>query len=86
MNFQVILDSAGRPRAASRDSGLGPDAVLITFPEDFDFEHMHDYIFMDGKWIYDPLPEPEPEPDPMTDMLAMALDHEYRLTLMELGV
>ena len=36
------------------------------------------------------LPEPEPEPDPeptaQDDTDAMLVDHEYRLTLLELGV
>lgn len=31
-------------------------------------------------------PEREPEPTTEDDLLAMAVDHEYRLTLLELGV
>lgn len=31
-------------------------------------------------------PEPEPEPTTEEDMMRMAVDHEYRLTLLELGV
>lgn len=32
-------------------------------------------------------PEPEPEPpDIQTDLMALAIDHEYRLALLELGV
>lgn len=31
-------------------------------------------------------PEEEPEPTTEDDLLAMAVDHEYRLTLLELGV
>lgn len=29
---------------------------------------------------------PEPEPSTETDLMSMAVDHEYRLTLLELGV
>ncbi len=40
-------------------------------------------------WTALPIPEPEPEPaaaDPMEAVDAMLVDHEYRLTLMELGI
>ena len=33
-----------------------------------------------------PPPEPEPEVDPVVDLEEMAVDHEYRITLLELGV
>ena len=32
------------------------------------------------------VPEPDPEPTAQDDMDAMLVDHEYRLTLLELGV
>ena len=32
------------------------------------------------------VPEPEPEPTTEEDLMSMAVDHEYRLTLLELGV
>ena len=40
-------------------------------------------------YTYELVPEPEPEaPEPSQeeDLMAMAIDHEYRLTLLELGV
>ena len=33
-----------------------------------------------------PEPEPGPEPSESDDLAAMTVDHEYRLTLLELGV
>ena len=36
--------------------------------------------------IPEPEPAPEPEPTAQEDNDAMLVDHEYRLTLMELGV
>ena len=39
------------------------------------------------KWIPGVIPEPEkPEPSAQDDVDAMLIDHEYRLTLLELGV
>ena len=44
-------------------------------------------------WVYDPVsmlfspaPDHEPEPSLESDLLDMTVDHEYRLTLLELGV
>lgn len=41
-------------------------------------------------WTAVEIPEPEPEPDPdpteEEDLAALAVDHEYRLTLLELGL
>lgn len=38
-------------------------------------------------WTALPVPQPEPEePDPLEAVDAMLVDHEYRLTLMELGI
>lgn len=41
-------------------------------------------------WTPGVMPEPEPEPaqpnDPIADLEELVVDHEYRLTLMELGV
>lgn len=34
----------------------------------------------------EPTPEPEPEPSAQDDVDAMLIDHEYRLTLLELGL
>lgn len=31
-------------------------------------------------------PQPEPEPDPIVDLQEASVDHEYRITLLELGV
>ena len=36
--------------------------------------------------VPDPMPEPTPMPTAEDDINAMAVDHEYRLTLLEMGV
>ena len=49
---------------------------------------------VDQGWVYDsatgsfsePVPAPEPEPSVESDLLDIAVDHEFRLTLLELGV
>ena len=39
--------------------------------------------------VQEPIPEPVPEPEPPTetdDLASLLIDHEYRLTLLELGI
>ena len=57
--------------------------VVDSFPDG----DVTEYRYVDGKFIHDPLPEPQPaEPTAEEDALSMIVDHEYRLTLLELGV
>lgn len=48
-----------------------------------------DYRHEGGEYVYDPLPAPEPPegmPTAEEDVQEMVVDHEYRLTLLELGI
>lgn len=57
----------------------------ILADEDFVSEYCekNDYTF---EHIPEPEPEPDPQPTAEEDRDAMLVDHEYRLTLLELGV
>ncbi len=45
-------------------------------------------------WVYNPEtdtfspppPEPEPEPDPVTNLEELAIEHDFRILLLELGI
>ena len=43
-------------------------------------------VAMTAGTMPEPEPEPEPEPTAQDDIDAMLVDHEYRLTLLELGL
>lgn len=61
------------------------DNVVDSFPDG----NVTEYCYENGEFIHDPLPKPEPtaqEPTAEEDALSMIVDHEYRLTLLELGV
>lgn len=63
--------------------GMEYDIVAESFPND----NVRDYKYIDGNYIHDP--EPKPDPPKSTaeeDTLSMIVDHEYRLTMLELGV
>ena len=59
--------------------------VVDSFPDG----DVTNYRYIDGEFIHDPEPKPEPtaqEPTVEEDTLSMIVDHEYRLTVLELGV
>lgn len=63
----VLIDGAGRLRAFSPDSALGPEvgetAFVTDLPLGFDLDApMNDWLWRDGAWQYDPLPLPAPAP------------------------
>lgn len=64
------------------------DVIVETFPKGKDVD-VNDYLYIDGEYIYSPEPKDDPaeaEPTAEEDALSMIVDHEYRLTLLELGV
>lgn len=52
--------------------------------------NVSEYRYIDGDFVYDPLPVEEVEEveniDLQADTDAMLVDHEYRLTMLELGL
>lgn len=65
--------------------GMEYDIVVESFPDG----DVSEYRYENGEFIHDPEPTPEPQPTEPTaeeDTLSMIVDHEYRLTLLELGV
>lgn len=53
----------------------------------------NNYLYIDGEYIYSPLPNEEPNnqdneyiPTQEDDIMAMLIDQEYRITLLELGL
>lgn len=65
--------------------GMEYDIVVESFPNG----DVSDYRYENGEFIHDSMPKPEPtaqEPTAEEDALSMIVDHEYRLTLLELGV
>ena len=51
--------------------------------------NMVDHKYLDGEYVYDPLPDPEPpveEPTAIDDLQSLVVDLEYRTSLLELGL
>ena len=83
----LVLDSENRIMDFIPASGAPekyPKVDETTLPKG----EVHNYKYVGGEYVYDPLPKPEPtpaEPSVESDMQEMIVDHEYRLTLLELG-
>lgn len=39
---------------------VGEGEIQVEIPETVDFENICDYRYIDGEYVYDPLPRPEP--------------------------
>lgn len=82
--YALNLDEDGRILSATYESyAVAGMPVVSTLPDG----DITDYKYIDGSYVHDPLPKPQPaEPTAEEDALSMIVDHEYRLTLLELGV
>lgn len=98
---EILFDENGRPLNQKYALNLAEDGRILsatyhiyvqnempiveTLPEG----NIYEYLYINGEYIHKPLPEPEQpkvEPTAQDDTDAMLIDHEYRLTLLELGI
>ena len=92
-----IIEIQALPNGAHRNQTTSSTAIPtgwaeipadVAIPETFPFVT----IEVEGQRVVTmtagtvPEPEPGPEPSESDDLAAMTVDHEYRLTLLELGV
>lgn len=73
--YALNLADDGRILSATYSQYAPENAVIVDALPDGDIS---DYLYIDGKYVYDPLPEPEePEPTPSPD------DYEARIAALE---
>lgn len=81
--YSLNLDTDGRILSVGECiEGIEYDVVVESFPDG----DVGDYKYINREYVHDPLPKPAAEPSAEEDALSMIVDHEYRLTLLELGV
>ena len=83
--YALNLAEDGRLLSATYPQFAPADAVVVeALPEG----NIADYIYQDGGFVYSPLPKSEvvTTPSAQDDTDAMLIDHEYRLTILELGL
>lgn len=55
----IKIDSENRITAASCDFHCGDGEIEVEIPEEIRIPDIHNYLFIDGEFVYDPLPKPE---------------------------
>lgn len=84
--FALNLADDRRILSATYERFAAPGMPLVDeLPEGDIYEYIYNE---DGTYTHDPLPKPEVDDTPTgaEDTAAMLVDHEYRLTLLELGL
>lgn len=86
MKYALNLAEDGRVLSACvvlPDGNYEDMPIVDAFPEG----DLYEYRYEAEVFIHDPLPAaPDPGPTAQEDTDAMLVDHEYRLTLLELGL
>lgn len=71
MKFAIYLEDDGRILSSTFECYATPDAVLVNYIPAGNLRH---YRFVDGDYIYDPLPKPEqPVAEPTADEILNAM-------------
>lgn len=74
--YALNLAEDGRVLSATYPKYAPADAVIVEALPEGDIS---DYLYVDGQYVYDPLPEPEqPEPAPSGDSVWDELDAAYQ--------
>lgn len=82
--YALLLDTDGRILSIMDERYKTESTPVIEdYPQEVKDGDPYHYRYVDGEWIFDPLRR---EPTEEEDLASLLIDHEYRLTLLELGV
>ena len=70
----IMIDDTNRITAASETHHCGDEEIVVDIPEEAWEKGIHNHKYVDGEFVFDPLPEPEqPEAEATTDDVLNAL-------------
>lgn len=83
--YALNLSDDGRILSATYPQFAPENATVV---EELPEGNIYEYRYINGEFVHEPLPVEENIEDPTEadDTAAMLVDHEYRLTLLELGI
>lgn len=84
--YALNLDADARILSATYEAYAVAGMPIVDILPDNDIT---DYKYIDGSYVYDPLPRPEPQPEEPSveeDTLSMLVEHEERIIMLELGL
>lgn len=76
MSDYITTDADGRVTAWTFDEKYATGFEKVDLPEGFETKELHDWIYIDGTWTKDPLPDPEPDPQPTLEERVMTIEEE----------
>ena len=83
MKYALNIDRDGRVLSVTYKEFASEGMPIV---DNLPAENMADYRYINNEFIFDPQPKLEFEPTAQDDIDAMLVDHEYRLTMLELGL
>lgn len=69
----IKIDETNRITSASYNYHCGDGEIETTIPDEISLDNIHDYKYIDGEYVYDPLPEPKPEPSQLDVLEAQVI-------------
>ena len=75
----IIIDEKNYITAASETHHCGEGEIEVEIPAEVWENGIHDYKYVDGEFVFDPIPEPEPDqPESDDGSVWDELDAAYR--------
>lgn len=74
-NF-IQCDGSGRLVAWTYDERYAEGFIEVDLPDSFTHDRLNDWVYNDGEWSFDPLPEPEPDPRPTLEERVTTIEDE----------
>lgn len=83
MKYAFNIGEDGRILSATYEEFAYKGMPIVDALPDGD---VSDYCYINNELVFNPMAKPEYEPTAQDDTDAMLVDHEYRLTMLELGL
>lgn len=78
----IKIDETNRITAASHNFHCGDDEICVEIPNEIDLKDLYDYLYVDGKFVHDPIIVEE---TPVKTMEERILELEKALSLILSG-
>lgn len=81
MTDYIHANSEGRIDGWTFDAKYAIGFEQVELPEGFEVGRMTDWLYRDGEWQYDPLPDPDPDPQPTLEGRVTTIEGEMNALL-----
>jgi hypothetical protein len=82
----IKIDKTNRITAASYDFHCGEGELKVDIPAEITLDHIHEYLFVNGKFVHNPIIEPVEEVPTQLDKIEAQVTYTAMMTDTMLGV